>query len=292
MEISVVDPAPFGQYAPRGLCRLALSVARRCADGWWSRRLAYAMRAAALTRLREKPLDVVSLGARMRLYPQRSIAEKRLAFTPQYFDPGERAWLAERLKGDFVFLDVGASCGGYALFAASLGGPRSKILAVEPQPEVFARLVYNITQSAYVNLKAVGCAVLDIDGEATLFVNKSNEGESSVRIVNADARVEPIRVPTKTLLTLAREEGFERIDAIKLDIEGAEALALESFFAAAPPALWPKFILMAFGWLRTEDSLEMRAHRSRLSRDPAHPTKRGLCARARSLKAWMSAKTR
>ena len=86
--------------------------------------------------------------------------------------------------------------------------PRSRILAVEPQPEVFARLVYNITQSAYVNLKAVGCAVLDIDGEATLFVNKNNEGESSVRIVNADARVEPIRVPTKTLLTLAREEGF------------------------------------------------------------------------------------
>ena len=60
----------------------------------------------------------------MRLYPQRNVAEKRLAFTPQYFDAPERALLAERLKGEFVFLDVGASVGGYALFAARFGGPR------------------------------------------------------------------------------------------------------------------------------------------------------------------------
>ena len=134
--------------------------------------------------------------------------------------------------------------------------------------------------------------MLDIDGEATLFVNKSNEGESSVRIVNADARVEPIRVPTKTLLTLAREEGFARIDAIKLDIEGAEALVLNSFFADAPPALWPRDHPDGVRSVARRKLARNATHGSRLSRDPAHPTQCGLCMRARSLKAWTSAKIR
>ena len=255
-QTSDVDPAPFGRYAPNGLCKFAVRVSRRCAEGWWPKRLAFLMRWLALGRLGGQPIDVVSLGARMRLYPQRSTAEKRLAFTPQYFDPQERALLATRLVGDFVFLDVGASCGGYALFVARFGGPRSRVLAVEPQPEVFERLVYNITQSAVGNVKAVGCALLDIDGEATLFVNPGNEGESSVRFVNADARIVQVRVPAKTLLTLAREDGFSHIEAIKIDIQGAEALVLERFFTDAPVTLWPKLVLMEYGQLA--DSLEPR----------------------------------
>jgi len=212
----------------------------------------------ALRLLGPRPLDVVSLGARMRLYPQRNVAEKRLAFTPQYFDAPERALLAERLKGDFVFLDVGASVGGYALFAAGLGGPRARILAVEPLPEVFERLVYNIRQSACANVKAVGCALLDADGEITLFVNPGNQGETSVRIVRSEERMEQIRAPAKTLLTLVREEGYERIDAIKLDIEGAEELVLEPFLRDAPRALWPRLIIMEFTLLRVTATLESR----------------------------------
>ena len=94
------------------------------------------MRGLAMRGLRGRPVDVVSLGARMRLYPHNNNAEKRLLFTPQYFDPRERAFLAERLKGDFVFLDVGASVGGYALAIAAIGGPRARILAVEPLPDL------------------------------------------------------------------------------------------------------------------------------------------------------------
>jgi len=258
MQSSVVDLAPFGHYAPRGACKFAVEVAHRCGEGWWSKRIAFFMRSVALGRLAGRPVDVVAFGARMRLYPQRSTAEKRLAFTPQYFDPRERALLAERLAGDFVFLDIGASCGGYTLFVASFSGPRSRVLAVEPHPEVFHRLVYNIAENEFHNVKAVGCALLDIDGEATLFVNAGNEGESSVRFVNADARVVPIRVPAKTLLTLAREEELSRIDAMKIDIQGAESLVLDPFFAAAPRALWPKLLLMEYGPLRGEDALEAR----------------------------------
>ena len=50
------------------------------------------MRGLAMRGLRGRPVDVVSLGARMRLYPHNNNAEKRLLFTPQYFDPRERAF--------------------------------------------------------------------------------------------------------------------------------------------------------------------------------------------------------
>src|ERR1700677_4282599 len=158
MSRSIVDAAPFGQYAPRGLCALALRATRACSTGWLGKRTAFLLRGLALRLLGTRPLDVVSLGA--------------------------------RLKGDFVFLDVGASVGGYALFAAGFGGPRARILAVEPLPEVFERLVYNIGQSACAKQKAVGCALLDVDGEITLFVNPGNQGETSVRIVGSQARGE------------------------------------------------------------------------------------------------------
>ena len=258
MSRSTVDAAPFGHYAPRGLCGLALRLTRRCPTGWLGKRTAFLLRGLAMRLLGPRPLDVVSLGAPMRLYPQRNVAEKRLAFTPQYFDAPERALLAARLKGDFVFLDVGASVGGYALFAAGLGGPRARILAVEPLPELFGRLVYNIGQSACANVKAVGCALLDIDGEITLFVNQGNQGETSARIVGAESGAARIRAPAKTLLTLAREEGYDRIDAIKLDIEGAEELVLEPFLRDAPRTLWPRLIVMEFTLLPVAATLETR----------------------------------
>jgi hypothetical protein len=61
------------------------------------------------------------------------------------------------------------------------------------------------------------------------------------------------------LLTLAREEGYERIDAIKLDIEGAEELVLEPFFRDAPRTLRPRLIIMAFTLLAATLETRLRS---------------------------------
>jgi FkbM family methyltransferase len=253
-----VDPSPYGRYAPTGLCAVILRVTRICSRGWLGKRAAFFLRSTAIKMLGGRPVDIESVGAKMRLYPYNNVAEKRLLFTPQYFDPKERALLAERLRGDFVFLDVGASVGGYALFVAAQGGPRARILAIEPLPELFERLVYNIEQNAFSNVKAVSCALADHDGEITLFENADNRGEASMRVVSADARGAQIRVPAKSLLSILREEGYERVDAIKLDIEGAEDLVLDPFFRDAPRPLWPALIVMEFALLRGGVQLEQR----------------------------------
>ena len=74
-----------------------MRLARLCGTGWAGRRVAFALRAIGIRALAGRPLDVDSLGARMRLYPANNVAEKNLLFTPQYFDPQERRFLTERL---------------------------------------------------------------------------------------------------------------------------------------------------------------------------------------------------
>lgn len=238
------DLSAFGRHAPRGWLAGLVRVARLCSTDWAGRRLAYALRAIAIRALRGQPLDIESLGARMRLYPGNNVAEKNLLFTPQYFDPQERRLLAEKLGADFVFIDIGANVGGYALFAAAQGGTRARVLAIEPQADVFERLVFNVRQNAFANVKALECAVADRDGEITLFVDAANKGETSMRLVGTHGAGSAVRVPAKALGTIVADEGYDRIDAIKLDVEGAEDLILEAFFRDVAPRHWPRLLIV------------------------------------------------
>lgn len=238
------DLSAFGAYVPTGMVTRMLGWTRAAGTGWLARRRAFVLRKIMIMLLRGAPLDVEVFGARMRLYPYNNVSEKRILFTPQYFDEPERDLLATRLKEDFVFIDIGANIGGYALFAAAKAGPRARILAIEPQPEIFERLIFNIRQNEFANIKAIDCAVSDKDGEIILFLDKDNRGESSMRIVGPDGVGSSLTVPAKTLDRIVREEGYDHIDAIKLDVEGAEDLILEPFFRTAPEHLWPTLIMM------------------------------------------------
>jgi FkbM family methyltransferase len=91
----------------------------------------------------------------------------------------------------------------------------------------------------------MACALSNQDGEMTLFLHHGNKGQSSLKVVDWEAEHgESLQVPTKTLLTLAREEGLKRIDAIKIDVEGAEDLILVPFFRDAPENLWPRALIL------------------------------------------------
>jgi FkbM family methyltransferase len=240
------DPRPFGAYAPSGFAQWALTRTRALPYSWAGRRLAFLLRRLAVRSLKGKPLDVETLGARMRLYPYNNVCEKRILFTPQFFDPQELALLGSRIKNGFTFVDVGANVGGYSLFVAARGGASSRILALEPQPDIFDRLTFNIRLNPFGTIKAIACAVADKTGELTLFLDPRNKGESSVKIVGS-SQSDAVRVPAVTLLDLLRRENFTHLDAIKIDVEGAEDLILEPFFRDAPEALYPSLLIIEDG---------------------------------------------
>lgn len=242
-EQSQAEERPFGTFAPKAYLARIIGWTRAASDSFLGRKLAYALRRLGLRSLDGAPVDIEALGARMRLYPDGNVCEKRVLFTPQYFDATERDMLAARLREGFTFIDIGANIGAYSLFVAARAGRSARILAVEPQPEIFARLAFNIAQNPFGTVKAVACALADKAGELTLFIDTVNRGESSVRILNS-SNATAVKVPAMTLLSLVQGEGYDRIDAIKLDVEGAEDIILEPFLRDAPEALWPGFIVI------------------------------------------------
>ena len=245
---------PFGTYAPSGLVRWVLDRTRAMPNTWLGWRLVFLLRRLAIRALRGAPVDVEALGARMRLHPYNNVCEKRVLFTPQLFDRREREILRERLREGFTFIDIGANIGAYSLFVAGVAGPSAHILAVEPQPDIFDRLTYNIRLNPFGTVKAVDCALADKPGELTLFLDPRNSGESSVKIVGSGG-AKTVRVPATTLLALMQAEGIARLDAIKLDAEGAEDLILEPFFREAPAALHPGLIVVEDGTERWQIDL-------------------------------------
>lgn len=250
----MTDPRPFGTHAPSGFARWAIERTRALPNRWAARRMAHLLRRLAIQSLRGAPVDTEALGARMRLYPYNNICEKKVLFTPQYFDPEELGQLKSAIRDGFTFVDVGANVGAYSLFVAAQAGLGAKILAVEPQPDVFDRLAYNIRQNPFGTIKAVACAVADKTGELTLFLDPRNKGESSVKIVGS-SQAPMIRVPAVTLLELLTSEGFTRLDALKLDVEGAEDLILDPFFRDAPASLHPALIIIEDGRERWQTDL-------------------------------------
>ncbi|GGE42119.1 methyltransferase [Agaricicola taiwanensis] len=216
-------------------------------DSWLGRRIAFLLRHFALKRL-DAPVDVESFGARFRLYPFDNVCEKRILFTPQYFDADERRLIAGHIQASgapYVFVDIGANIGGYSLFVANAARGGAKVFAIEPQPEIFDRLIENIRQNPGSGVKAVACAIADQDGEAILFVDNHNRGETGLKFVRPDQQSDGVVVvPAKTLLAFAQEEGLSQIDALKIDVEGAEDIILAPFFQEAPESLWPRMLIV------------------------------------------------
>ncbi|MDJ0931989.1 hypothetical protein [Breoghania sp.] len=51
-------------------------------------------------------------------------------------------------------------------------------------------------------------------------------------------------MPSRSLLSLLRSQGLSRVDALKLDVTGAEDIILAAFLNDAPQALWLRVIIM------------------------------------------------
>jgi FkbM family methyltransferase len=243
------EQPPYGTYAPQGLLRPLLAFTQAMPTSWIGKRLAFIARRLGLIVLKGQSADVERFGAKFRLHPYHNVCEKRVLFTPQLFDGQERKILASRIActaEGFRFIDVGANIGAYALFVAALAGPRARILAIEPQPDIFDRLAANIAFNPFGTVKAIACAVSNKAGELTLFLDPRNKGESSIKIIGS-SQAQSIRVPALTLRDVMTQEGLSGLDAIKLDVEGAEDLILEPFLHDAPETLWPKLIILEDG---------------------------------------------
>ena len=122
-------------------------------------------------------------------------------------------------------LDLGANIGlASAWFRARY--PDARVIAVEPDPETFAKLERNLGGEDGVTL--VQGAVAGESGEVELFRPAGYSIASSLGSA-AEPGAETARVRAWSLDDLCREHGIDELDLLKIDVEGAELDVLEGF---------------------------------------------------------------
>jgi FkbM family methyltransferase len=125
-----------------------------------------------------------------------------------------------------TIVDLGANVG---MASAWFRGryPEARIVAVEPDPDTFAKLERNLAGDDAVTL--VNAAVAGEAGEVELFQPSGYSISSSLSASRDDQGASSARVRACTLDELWTELGLERVDLLKLDVEGAELEVLEGF---------------------------------------------------------------
>ena len=122
-----------------------------------------------------------------------------------------------------TILDLGANIGVAAAWFRSRY-PNARIVAVEADPGTYAKLERSLGDDDAVTL--VNAAVAARSGETTIFRAQGYSVASSLKDTGPET-ASSARVRACTLDDLCVEHGLERIDLLKLDIEGAELEALE-----------------------------------------------------------------
>ena len=229
------------------------------------------------------PVDTCVWGQRLRLFPDRSVSEARILFLPRSWDRAERRLLGRWASSPgFTFVDVGANVGGYSFWVLSCNAAAGRVVAVEPNPSLARQLRYNVrVNGAGDRIRVVEAAVGAARGEGALTVGSRNSGEN--RLVGAtregDGDVGPGReqegslpaaatVPVNvvTLSDVVEEAGLDRVDCLKVDVEGREAEVIQPYLSTAPRATWPRYMIVEL---------------KRASRDGADPA---------ALEAWITAR--
>ncbi len=136
--------------------------------------------------------------------------EPLLAFGSQFLKPGD------------VAFDLGANQGIFCCAFGSVVGRTGRVVAVEPIPRQAERLRRNVQLNGFEQCEVVQKAISERAGTAVLGIAN---GDTAASIVAKDKSIS-ITVEVASVDELVEQFGLTRVDFIKLDVEGAELMAL------------------------------------------------------------------
>ncbi len=137
----------------------------------------------------------------------------------QDFSPIKGYEKFRNLKQGDVVIDAGAYPGDYTLFAAKKVGPEGRVIALEPGKKNRNILKRNLHLAGVSNVQVVPKGLWN--ESATLHMNQQGLA-SQITASEPDCTIEAV-----TLDHLVAELQLEKVDVLKMDIEGAELEALQ-----------------------------------------------------------------
>jgi FkbM family methyltransferase len=133
------------------------------------------------------------------------------------YEPSTTSLLKRLVRPGMNCLDIGAQTGFYTCLMATATGPGGKVFAFEPMPQSYELLTRNIRENDFgsrVSAYQLACSDREHEIEGAFVSNMYVVGE-----VDAAEKVTMHAVPADDVV-------HERIDLVKIDIEGHEPVAL------------------------------------------------------------------
>ncbi len=145
------------------------------------------------------------------------------------FETAELSFVERFLQPGMTVLDIGAHHGFYTLLASRRVGRQGRVISFEPSSREGKALLRHVSLNRCGNVSVQACAVGNEAAEACLYVVEGKQtGCNSLRPPIAESGTSAQRVPVARLDDWLRENKIERVDFIKLDVEGGELEALKS----------------------------------------------------------------
>lgn len=138
--------------------------------------------------------------------------------TAPVVEPAETKLFLSLLNDTPHLIDIGANVGWYSCIAAAHSHGRASVLAFEPEPYNYERLVRNIGHNFFHGVQARRIALEAAQEMGKLYLSPDNPGNH--RTSNTGGR-EAINVPIARLDDVTASTGFHA-DIVKIDVQGAE----------------------------------------------------------------------
>lgn len=127
-------------------------------------------------------------------------------------------------KKDLVILDIGANIGVTAYYFSQFA---KKVISVEPSKEHFEKLTQMIKFNGLSNVTAINKALFTDNSKHTFYHN-NNRTMYSLNSSVRDPNLPTEEVDSISLDKLIESNNLDRVDFMKLDVEGSEAEILGS----------------------------------------------------------------
>jgi FkbM family methyltransferase len=133
--------------------------------------------------------------------------------------------LKKNLSSGGVFCDVGANIGMYSVTGGRSVGESGRVIAIEAHPLTFQYLERNIALNQLTNIIALNVAV-GAESQGNVEMEYSHGNSGSTHVANGGSP-NTVRVAVMTLDDILKQRLINRIDFLKLDVEGFEVFALK-----------------------------------------------------------------
>jgi FkbM family methyltransferase len=139
------------------------------------------------------------------------------------YEPHVTAFMREHIRSGMTVIDVGANIGFFTMLASKLVGESGSVFAFEPNSENLRLLLLDIKQNNCGNVRVFGVALSNCMGNAFFSTHVGSNGGLLRNDIEVLQSPQCVVVPTFRMDQLIHE----RIDLIKIDVEGAEGLVFE-----------------------------------------------------------------